>query len=216
MTWHAVDAGGSHLAGGRPSPAAALSAAPVAAWPLGVVDDDGRRLTFAEALGPGGDRVQELLEALMVAPAQPALDVDGLATMTPAGRIDLPVACVGLAEGVDAAARVDRHWLAAVDRRRTVARQVLAAAARDEQMEAALHIALLLATERLDPADDADVDAHVASGARLWLVAGAVVSALSGADPDPFWAWGRLVAAGWWPVGPSGGRLVLSAPGPVA
>ena len=216
MTWHAFDAGGSHLAGGRPSPAAALSAAPVAAWPLGVVDDDGRRLTFAEALGPGGDRVQELFEALMVGLAEPASDVDSLARMTPAGRVDLPLACLSLAEAVEAAAQVDTHWLAAVDRRRTVARQALAAAARDEELEAALHIALLLATERLDPDDDADVDAHVASGARLWLVAGAVVSALSGVDPDPFWAWGRLVAAGWWPVGPSGGRLVLSAGGPVA
>jgi hypothetical protein len=52
----------------------------------------------------------------------------------------------------------------------------------------------------------------VASGARLWLLTGAVVSALAGADPDPFRAWGALVAAGWWPVGPSGGRLVLSEP----
>ena len=213
MTWHAVDAGGSDLAAGRPSPAAALSAAPVAAWPLGVVEDDGRRLTLAEALGPGGDRVEELLEALMGATAEPELDVDSLAPMTPAGRVDLPLACLGLAEGVEAAAQVDGHWLAEVDRRRTASRQALAAAARDDEMEAALHIALLLATERLDPHDDADVNAHVASGGRLWLLAGAVVSALSGADPDPFWAWARLVAAGWWPVGPSGGRLVLSAGG---
>jgi hypothetical protein len=216
VTWHAVDAEGSHLAAGRPSPAAALSAAPVAAWPLGVVDDDGRRLTFAEALGPGGDRVQELLEALLAAAAEAGIDAGSLARMTPAGRVDLPLACVSVAEGVEAATQVDRHWLAAVDRCRTASRHALTAAARDEEMEAALHIALLLATERLDPDDDADVDAHVASGARLWLVAGAVVSALSGADPDPFEAWGRLVAAGWWPVGPSGGRLVLSAGGPVA
>lgn len=216
MTWHAVDAGGSHLAAGRPSPAAALSAAPVAAWPLGVVDDDGLRLTFADALGHGGDRVQELVEALMGATAEGGFDVGSLARMTPAGRVDLPLACLSLAEGVVAAGQVDAHWLAAVDRSRTVSRQALAAAARDEEMEAALHIALLLATERLDPDDDADVHAHVASGARLWLVAGAVVSALSGTEPDPFWAWGRLIAAGWWPVGPSRGRLVLSAGGLVA
>ena len=173
-------------------------------------------MTFAEAVGPGGDRVQSLLDDLMGAPAQAAVDVDSLAAMTPAGRVDLPQACVGLAEGVGASAQVDMQWLDAVDRRRTLSRQALAAAGRDEQMEAALHIAVLLATERLDPDNDADVDAHIASGARLWLVAGAVVSALGGADPDPFWAWGRLVAAGWWPVGPSEGRLVLSAAGAVA
>jgi transglutaminase-like putative cysteine protease len=67
-------------------------------------------------------------------------------------------------------------------------------------------VALLAATGRLD----AGVDARVASGARLWLLAGAVASALAG-PPDPFHAWGRLVAAGWWPVGPSRGRLVMSA-----
>ena len=118
MTWRAVDAAGSHLAAGRQSPAAALSGAPVATWPLGVVDDDGRQITFAEALGPGGDRVQELLEALMAGTAEPGLEVDVLATMTPAGRVELPLACVTLAEGVEAAGQVDTHWLAAVDRRR--------------------------------------------------------------------------------------------------
>jgi hypothetical protein len=66
------------------------------------------------------------------------------------------------------------------------------------------------ATERFDPAEDADVDAHVASGARLWLLTGAVASALSGGEPDPFGPWARLVRAGWWPVGPSDGRLVVS------
>ena len=216
MTWRAVDARGSDLAAGRRSPAAALSAAPEVAWPLTVVDQDGRRVTFAEALGPGGARVQELLDALVRGAAEAGVDVDSLALMTPAGTVDLPLARVSLGEGVEAAGQVDGTWLAEVDRRRNGCRQALAAAARDEQMEAALHVAMLLATERLAPPDDADVDAHVASGARLWLVAGAVVSALSGADPDPFWAWGRLVAAGWWPVGPSDGRMVLSACGPVA
>ena len=213
MTWHAVDPGGNVVGADRPSSAAALSAAPVVSWPLGVVDQDGQRLTFAGALGPGGDRVQELLDELMGAPSGVPFDVGVLAGMTPAGRVDLPLAVVGLADGVEAAAQLDTQWLAAVDRRRTGCRRALAAAGRDEQMEAALHVAVLVATERLDPDDDADVDAHVASGARLWLVAGAVVSALSGADPDPFWSWGRLVAAGWWPVGPCGGRLVLSAAG---
>ena len=55
------------------------------------------------------------------------------------------------------------------------------------------------------------VAAHVASGARLWLLTGAVASALAAGDPDPFAPWARLVVGGWWPVGPSGGRLVVGA-----
>ncbi|MGH9277448.1 MAG: hypothetical protein ACRD12_04990, partial [Acidimicrobiales bacterium] len=115
-----------------------------------------------------------------------------------------------VADGVEAAGRVDRVWLAEVDRRRAAARSAVVAAGREQQMEAALRAALVAATERLTPADHG-VDGRVASGAQLWLLAGAVVSALSGADPDPFEAWGRLVAAGWWPIGPCDGRLVVSA-----
>ncbi|MGI8807432.1 MAG: hypothetical protein ACR2KK_06260 [Acidimicrobiales bacterium] len=179
------------------------------AWPLSVVAGDGRRLSLAQVLGPGGERVQALLDAL--AEANPVVDVDGLIRTTPAGRVDLPVTRVALAEGAEASGRVDRQWLAVLDRRRSVSRLALEATGRREEMEAALHVALLVATERLDPDDDTDVDAHIASGARLWLVAGAVVSALSDIEPDPFEAWARLIGAGWWPVGPSGGRLVLSA-----
>jgi hypothetical protein len=137
-------------------------------------------------------------------------DLEALARDTPAGRVDLPLVVVGLAEGARAAADVDPAWLDAMDRRRTALRDAVVAAGRGEELETALHEAILEATERFDPSDDADVDTHVASGARLWLLTGAVVSALSGADPDPFAAWGRLVEAGWWPVGPSGGRLILS------
>lgn len=139
-----------------------------------------------------------------------AADIEALARETPAGRVDLPLAVVGLGEGVRAAADVDPSWLDTVDRTRTAVRDAVVAAGRAEELEAALQGAMLEATERFDPADDTDVDAHVASGARLWLLAGAVASALSGAEPDPFAAWGRLVVAGWWPVGPSRGRLVLS------
>lgn len=213
--WHAVDAEGRDLATGRPpggrgrpSPIAALAAAPVAAWPLDVVGDDGRRLSVAQALGPGGDRVQCLLDELTG--ARGTLDLEALARATPAGTVALPLAVVTLGVAVAAAGEVDRAWLAAVDHRRTGLRRALLDAGRGAAMEAALHVATLVATERLDPADDADVDAHVASGARLWLLTGAVVSALAGAAPGPFAAWGRLVAAGWWPVGPSGGRLVVS------
>jgi len=219
VSWHAVDGEGRDLATGRPprgpglpSPAAALADAPVPAWPVGVVGDAGR-LSLTEALGPGGDRVEALLDALAGPPAPGGGgDVEGLARATPAGPVGLPVRLVALPAGVEAAARVDAAWLAAVDRRRDGPRHALAAAGRGEEMEAALHVAMLMATERLDPADDGDEDAHVSSGARLWLLAGAVVSALAGAEPDPFEAWARLVVAGWWPVGPSGGHLVVSAP----
>jgi hypothetical protein len=138
------------------------------------------------------------------------VDVEPLARATPAGTVRLPLALVALPDGVAAAARVDRTWLGEVDRRRAAARQAVVAAGRGAEMEAALQTAMVAATERFDPTDDTDVDAHVASGARLWLLTGAVVSALTGIDPDPFEPWGRLVTAGWWPIGPSDGRLVVS------
>ena len=185
------------------SPAAILCATPVVSWPLAVVDDVGRPINFAAAVGPGGERVSELLDALT---GNGDVDVEALARQTPSGVVDLPLVCVDLAAGVEAAAGVDPVWLAEVDRRRAAARHHVVAAGRGEQLEAALHVAMLVGTAQVG----AGVDAHVASGARLWLLAGAVASALGG-QPDPFHAWGRLVAAGWWPVGPSGGRLVVSA-----
>ncbi|MDQ6728513.1 MAG: hypothetical protein M3066_20475, partial [Actinomycetota bacterium] len=133
------------------------------------------------------------------------------ARATPAGVVRLPLSVVTVPAAVEAAACVDRAWLSSVDRGRAAARQAVVAAGRSAEMEAALHVAMLLATEGFDPADDGDVDAHIVSGARLWLLTGAVVSALAGSQPDPFDAWGRLVVAGWWPVGPSGGRLVVCA-----
>lgn len=140
----------------------------------------------------------------------PPVDVERLARATPAASVMLPLAVVALPDGVAAAARVDRAWLSEVDRRRAAARRALVAAGREAEMEDALQTAMVRATERFDPADDADIDAHVASGARLWLLTGAVVSALTGVDPDPFEPWALLVTAGWWPVGPSDGRLVVS------
>ena len=215
--WHAVDGEGRDLATGRAprspgwgSPALALAAAPVATWPLGAVDLRGGHTGLAEALGPAGDRVEHLLARL----SEPEeVDVEGLAPATPAGTVALPVEVVGLRAGVEAGSDVDQDWLAEVERRRDSARAALVAAGRGDQLEAALNVAILLATERFDPADDADVDAHVASGARLWLLTGAVASALAGTEPDPFHAWARLVAGGWWPVGPCGGRLVVSRAG---
>ncbi len=222
MTWHAVDASGRDLATGRPpvggtgwsTPAASLAAAPMATWPMAAQGDDGRRLGLGPALGPGGDGVETLLGALS-APSAPAdgkgVDVEVLARATPAGVVSLPFALVGLGAGVKAAGVVDPAWLARMERRRSAPRRLLTVAGRELDMEAALHVVVLMATEHLDPADDADVEAHVASGAQLWLLAGAVVSALAGAEPDPFAAWARLVAAGLWPVGPGGGELVVSA-----
>lgn len=208
VKWHAVDGYGRALSRGRSSPAAAVASAPVVRWPLTVVGDDGSRVALAEALGPGGDRVAQLLDALSDGGA--GVDVESLARATPAGRVDLPLAILPLGAAVEAATRVDRDWLAEVDRRRTTGRRAVVGAGRNQELEAALHVAVLVATERLDPRDDADVDEHVASGARLWLLAGAVVSALRGAHPDPFASWAELIAGGWWPVGPSDGRLVVS------
>jgi hypothetical protein len=176
------------------------------------VAEDGRREGFAEALGSGADTVARLLDA--VTTPDPSLDTAALAELaaaTPAGLVSLPLAVVDLAAGVEAAGAVEPTWLAEVDRRRTQARDCLAADGRGDDLEAALHVALLVMSERFDPEDD-DTDAHVASGARLWLLAGAVASALGGKRPDPFAPWAELVAAGWWPIGPSAGRLVV-APG---
>ena len=155
--------------------------------------------------------LERLLEAL---DAAPAVDVERLARATPAATVTLPLAVVALPDGVAAAARVDRAWLDEIDRRRSASRHALVTAGREAEMEAALRTTIVRATERFDPADDTDVDAHVASGARLWLLTGAVVSALTGVDPDPFEPWARLVTAGWWPVGPSDGRLVVSEASP--
>lgn len=161
------------------------------AWPPTALDDQGRPVSFAAA-------VADLLDAMT---RKSDVDVEALARQTPAGPVGLPVQRVGLAAGVELAAHVDAGWLAEVERRRAAARAAVVSAGRAEELDAALHVALLLEMAR--------VGDRVASGARLWLLAGAVASALAG-GPDHFGAWGRLVAAGWWPIGPSGGRLVLA------
>lgn len=222
--WHAVDDRGHDLATGRtpsapgtPSPAAALASAPVITWPPAVVAPGARRRSLAQALGPGGDAVERLLQRLVAGPgASPEVDVASLAAAAPTGPLDLPLAVVGLAEGARCSAGVDPGWLAAVDRRRAAARPPLLAAGRADQLEAALHVAMLVATEVLDPPGAGDVDAHVASGAQLWLLGGAVAWSLAGAGGagghgrNPFGPWAELVTAGWWPVGPSRGELVVA------
>lgn len=221
MSWHGVDGAGRALGTGRPpagpghsSPAAALAAAPVVTWPLAAAADDGHRLRLGAALGAGGDRVEHLLGALAGGRLRVSeADVAALARATPAGTVELPLAVVASAAAVEATAEVEPAWLAEVDRERSAARRALLEAGRSVELEAALHVAVLVATDELDPADDTDVDSHVASGARLWLLTGAVVSALAGLEPDAFAPWGWLVAAGFWPVGPTGGRLVVGTGG---
>jgi hypothetical protein len=218
--WHAVDRHGRDLATGRApsaagfsSAAAAVAAAPVVDWPLAAVADDGRRRSLGMALGAGGAAVERLLDRLLTpADGTPAVDVASLAPATPTGRLDLPLAVVDPTEGVERSADVDPAWLAAVDRRRAAARPPLLAAGRADELEAALHVAMLVATDVLDPTGAGDVDAHVASGAQLWLLGGAVAWSLAGGGRarNPFGPWAELVTAGWWPVGPSRGELVVA------
>lgn len=152
-----------------------------------------------------------LLDGVARPPANEAGQVTGLARSTPAGELDLPVVLVDVPAAASAAAAVDRAWLAEVERRRDAARRALVHAGRAGELEVALAPVMTLAVERFDPADDTDVAAHMASGGRLWLLTGAVASALAaaGGGHDPFAAWARLVVAGWWPVGPVAGTLVV-------
>ena len=224
MSWHAVDRAGLDLAtgrppgrGGAPSPACALASAPLMAWPAAVVDDAGARVPFASALGPGGERIEQLLDGIASTGPPPPLAPERLAALagrTPAGKVRLPVAVVPVAVAARCCGAVDGEWLATVEARRAEPRPALAAAGRGEQLEAALHVAMLVATAHLDPVDDADVDDHVASGAVLWLLGGVVAWALLGSRPDPFAAWAELLAHRLWPVGPVDGRLVVVELGP--
>ncbi|HEX2193074.1 MAG TPA: hypothetical protein VHH09_07745 [Acidimicrobiales bacterium] len=161
---------------------------------------------MGEVLGRGGARVEEVLHRLArAAPAPTALDVAALARATPAGRVDLPVVVVEPAEAVTATAAVDRSWMDVVDARRSTPRQALVAQGRGSELEAALNLAVLLATRDVEGGEAA----RMASGARLWLLGGAVAWALLDPPEDPFAAWAELVSYGLWPVGPSQGRLVI-------
>lgn len=225
MSWHTVDAQGNDLATGRPpsdtgktSPPAALLAAPVACWPVTVANGD-RRIGLAAALGLGGERVEQLIGALVAEPdrslaaelaAEPA-ELAALAAASPAGPVNLPLAVVGLAAGAAASGLVDRSWMSGSELQWSDARRRLASQDRTVQMDAAVHVATLLVIERWRPLGD-EVDIRVATGALLWLLTGAVAWALASAPGDavdPFASWSRLLAAGFWPVGPSGEHLVV-------
>ena len=215
--WHVVDADGRDPATGRPpggrgapSPAAALARVPVARWPL-TLTAGGATIAVADALGPGGARVELLLDRLGAAPPPPdAPALAALARATPAGPLDLPVAAVGLAAGVGAAGAVDRAWMDVVEARREAPRRVLAGRGRSAELEAALNLGMLIGTDALT--GTAGEAARMASGARLWLLAGAVAWALLAGPDDPFAAWGDLVSWGLWPIGPVDGRLVVCTP----
>jgi hypothetical protein len=183
---------------------------PVASWPVRVVTGGGT-MAVGDALGPGGSRVELLLDRLAAPPAPP----DGsllaaLGRATPAGGLDLPVVVVDLGAGMAAAEAVDRAWMGVVDARREAPRARLRAHGRSPELEAALHLAMLVGTAGVG-SEDGEA-ARVASGARLWLLAGAVAWALLDDPDDPFAAWGDLVSYGLWPVGPVDGRLVVCAP----
>jgi hypothetical protein len=219
--WHAVDRWGQELASdrrpgevpglGSPSPAVALAAAPVATWPPMALASDGRRVGLAAALGSGGDEVEALLSRLLASPGEgDEIDVPCCAATTPVGPVELPVAVVSLAEGVEVSASVDPAWMAAVEARRRAPRRMLVDAGRGDHLEAALHVGMLLTTEWLEPAEDAGPDARVASGAQLWVLSGAIAWALTARGVNPFGSWAHLVTSGLWPVGPTGGRLVVA------
>ncbi|MDQ6797266.1 MAG: hypothetical protein M3011_04440, partial [Actinomycetota bacterium] len=133
---------------------------------------------------------------------------------TPGGPVPAHLGVVGLDEAAEAATAVDPAWLTVVDTRRSAPRAALVAAGRETELEAALHLAMLLATVALE--DGSPPEARVASGARLWLLGGAVAWALLGGQADlgslgndPFAPWADLVSYGIWPVGPVPGRLVV-------
>ena len=181
-------------------------------WPLEVRSDGGRRLDLAAVLGPGGDRVERLLSSLVTpAPRPPWPEVAELAASTPAGGCDLPVAVVSVVDAARAAPRVEPAWVAAVAEARSAPRQDLVAAGRGVHLEAALHVAMLLAVERLAPTSHG-VDVRAASGAQLWLLGGMVTGALAHPENDPFAPWATLLGCGLWPIGPVDGRMVVGDP----
>jgi hypothetical protein len=221
-----VDLGGADLrtgaapAGpGAPSPVEALASVPVATWPLTVVCEDGRRLDFADVVGTGGPSVGNLLAALLAPPALAPLgdgetvgEVAALARSTPAGPLARPVSLVALGEAVRAAGSVPADWLAVVDARRAEGRRLVVGSGRDRELEAALRVTMLLAADTLSPGG-MPTEGRVASGAQLWLLAGAVAWAMAGSGDNPFGPWATLVVGRLWPVGPVGHALVVGTTG---
>ncbi|WP_336215594.1 hypothetical protein [Nonomuraea sp. LPB2021202275-12-8] len=153
---------------------------------------------LAADLGPGGHRVAALLHALSARPPS--------GSHTPGEVEGMPVRQV---EDVPAALldRVDPGWLAWLESRRSEARARLVADGREDRLELAEHVAMLVATPRLEPAEPGDGDALAMSGAILWLLGTLVATSLADDRDD---ALADLVGHGWWPVGPVDGALLVA------
>ena len=162
---------------------------------------------LARDLGPGGERVAALLDGV-----SEHLRGDG-ANLPRRDEDRLPEAVAGapvrVVDDVPAPLldRVDGGWLARLERRRNDARRRLLDAGREDRLDLAEHVAMLVATPRLRPADPGDADALAMSGAVLWLLGTLVADALTGDRDD---ALAELVARGWWPVGPVDGAFLVA------
>ena len=162
---------------------------------------------FARDLGPGGDRVAALLDGVS------AHLRTGEANAPRRGGGHLPQAVAGApvrpVRDIPATLldRVDPGWLARLERRRDDARRRLLRAGREDRLELAEHVAMLVATPRLRPADPGDADALAMSGAILWLVGTLIAVALTDDRDD---ALAELMARGWWPVGPVDGAFLVA------
>ncbi|SDK43885.1 hypothetical protein [Nonomuraea jiangxiensis] len=165
---------------------------------------------FAVDLGPGGDRVAALLHGLVT--YLPPGDAPHRAERGPsAGRVPAEMSGLPVRRVDDLPAavldRVDPLWQALLENRRSQARARLRDADREDRLELAEHVAMLVATPRLRPADPADADALAMSGAVLWLVGTLVATALADDRDDRL---ADLIAGGWWPVGPVDGAFLLA------
>lgn len=142
---------------------------------------------LAQELGRGGERVAAMLRGLTEPRGTPPAGVRVM-TRVPADFLN----------------RVDRGWLAELERRRTRARKHLVESGRENELELAGHVAMLVATPRLEPVD---ADSRAISGAILWLL-GTLVATCLADDGDPFLA--DLIASGWWPIGPVDGSFLIA------
>ncbi|WP_051865939.1 hypothetical protein [Streptosporangium roseum] len=168
---------------------------------------------LAGELGRGGDRVERLLHGFCEATRpSTAPGFTSPAPARPATRFT-----VVLDRGTAAATMdlVDPGWLADLDRRRAAARSRLLEAGREDQLELAEHVAMLVATPRLDPADPEDAEARAVSGALLWLIGTVVAGALAGGDggedeDGTLAELADLLESGWWPIGRVNGRFLIT------
>ncbi|MDP9870194.1 MULTISPECIES: hypothetical protein [Streptosporangium] len=168
---------------------------------------------LATELGPGGDRVERLLRG--VCDATRPSTAPGFTTPAPARPATRFTVVRDRATATAAMDLVDPGWLADLDRRRAAARSRLLDAGREEQLELAEHVAMLVATPRLDPADQTDPGARAVSGALLWLIGTVVAGALADGDGEEdedgtLAELTDLLTDGWWPIGRVNGRFLIT------